>query len=447
MLRMPNKKILMIVNPFPPLSSVGASIRTVKFLQYINLENFSIFILTQEPGKTFFPVPISSNSIEKLIPEKIIVIRKSAPFSLPKNFSTSKGNVSHSSVSKKKSMDGNDTPQKRNVFRWLRNLFLIPDEDILWVIKNFFFALRLSKKEKIDIVYSSGPPFSNFVFGYLIAKLSGSKLILDMKDDWVEASKRLGKNSFILWIEKYLEKIISSFSSKIMIPTEEGIDILLKRNSKMQTKAIYLPNGVDLSEINSNCCELEIENFNIVCAVGSIERKYRDIQPMIEAIAINSKTDIQFGKKCKLKFLGTDVRNEYSELIEKYNLKDKFEIFLGLTRKDYIRHLERASILYLPQMDNAPSSIPGTLYEYWAINNAPILLIGGEGATKTFLLKHNLGQCFYKDQIKDIADYILQMFNAWNNKKPIRINPYTSVKMFDRKNLAIQFEKILWGIN
>lgn len=50
---------------------------------------------------------------------------------------------------------------------------------------------KIYKRKEINVLYVSVPHFSNVIMGYFKYKISSIKYIVDMKDDWFEANKKL----------------------------------------------------------------------------------------------------------------------------------------------------------------------------------------------------------------------------------------------------------------
>jgi hypothetical protein len=94
-------------------------------------------------------------------------------------------------------------------------------------------------------------------------------------------------------------------------------------------------------------------------------------------------------------------------------------------------------------MDNAPSSIPGTVYEYAAVGGIPIILVGGHGATKDFVERHGLGYACAMDNPDAIASTIQKLFDGWEHGSPRRPQGILDPNEFDRQQMSMKFCKIL----
>jgi len=330
-----------------------------------------------------------------------------------------------------------------------KNSFLVPDEDILWVLSSIFTARHLSRNA--DIVYASVPPFSTSILGYLAVWGRSAKLVLDVKDDWVEWNARQGKGRFVSRVEGALEQKIFSKASALLIPTERGVRQLRSRLPINTSSKLYLvPNGSDVSEFLD--VQKAMDNrkhsgvFTVCCGVGGIGKGHRDISSFLHSLSRAIDNTPRMRQSLRVRFLGTNPYREYSDEIRKLSLESNIDFFQGLSRKDYIKHLTECDMLLLVQYDDTPSSVSGTIYEYWAAGRAPILLIGGKGATRETLERHELGCAFDSDDIDGIQRCLVTAFHAWENGRPWRLKPNSSVHAFDRRAIAQTFENILQNL-
>jgi len=411
-------------------------------------------ILTPAPGLTVAPVPMEAGSLEALIPSQVKVYRRPSLIRIPAFLWNSLRLKHPPRVSSPTMSDGGNFV--RRFLRLLKQIILIPDEDIIWSLLNFRFGIRLAYEYQVDLVYASIPPYSSAIMGYLIASSAKIPFVLDMKDDWAEYIQRQGKAKIVQKLEFRIESSILRRASSVVVPTKEGIRNILTRHPGLSsTNLALLPNGCDLSEFKANHTDLvsnkHADKFVVVCGVGGISRKYRDAQPFLTAVNELCQNDLQFKLHTRVRFYGSSVYEDYGEYIRTHSLESVIESYPTLSRPEYIRVLVCADVLLLVQMDDVPSSISGTLYEYWAAGGPPVFLIGGHGATKSFLVEHNLGFAFAVNQIEEIRNCLSDLYQAWKHGAVVRISPSTDIYQFDRRNLAHKLGEVFmkdiasWG--
>jgi len=73
----------------------------------------------------------------------------------------------------------------KKALRKLYNMFVIPDEQVLWMPFAIREGLRLIRKYNIDVLFATTPPHSVGIIGAVLSYLSCKPFILDVRDDWV----------------------------------------------------------------------------------------------------------------------------------------------------------------------------------------------------------------------------------------------------------------------
>jgi glycosyltransferase involved in cell wall biosynthesis len=329
----------------------------------------------------------------------------------------------------------------------LNRHILVPDEDILWVISVLAFAFAWTRRIRASVVYASGPPYSSLLLGYLIARSRRLPLVVDMRDDWRENAVRKEKPRYVLTLEMALERLILGYAARTLVPTQRGVESILRRHPACTPeRVVHVPNGFDQSEfarIRQILLKEEKDRFHIVCASGGLSPEYRDLHPFLAALAKVRGRKTPGSDRLRVLFLGTDVLSHYGQDIRELDLEQCIHTRDDLSRAEYIHFLLQADALLLVQMDNAPSSIPGTLYEYVATGDKPIILIGGLGATKDMVERHSLGYACGVDDVEGIAAAIAELCDDWVRGFPKRRSSTLDIRVFDRRQIAVQFCDIL----
>jgi glycosyltransferase involved in cell wall biosynthesis len=400
---MPNA--LVISRHFPPLSSAGASIRLVKFLKYSAGMGWNFTVLTQHPDFPVFPEEHLSAFLEREIPEETQITRVPDPFS-PKT---------HSSKS--------DLQQRTSLF---------------WGLRVFLETLKKRKKWKSDLVYAVAPVFVNAFIGAAVSVLFRKPLVLDLKDDWV-GSPRFEQKSF--WkkpIEKGLEWLIINLACKVLVVTRNSYKLYTQRYPNMASKFVLIPNGCDLQEYlflrereNGN----RGSKFTILSAAWGYKRGYRDAQPFFSGLDLFLRRCPDARNNTEVIFLGDSLSQEYDAVIEALELTEIVVRAPAVHREKMAERLWNSDLLFLIQPVGNTTAISGTLYEYWAVGHAPILLIAENGASSELVTDYHLGESFRHTDIVGIASYLEEVYTAYTNKRPYVISS-AGVENFDRRNQA-----------
>jgi hypothetical protein len=437
--RSSDRTALLLVNPFPPNGRVGGSMRTVKFIKYLVPARWRCVVLTPGPGGAVYPGPQSAAALLNELPATCEIYYKRAFIRVPAGLlgRRTTGDVFNTAA-------GQGPARSRVRHRLLqacKNL-LLPDEEIFWVFSAVHQGLQLIRDKKIDVIYTAVPQFSTAILGSWLSRKSGLPLVLDIKDDWMEHSGRNWRPSFAMRLEQAMESAVARRAARLVFTNPDALESFRQRHPDFPSQhLIQIPNGFDLAEFQEVKATIEVktsEKFLVVSGAGGLNRRYRDIQPFLTAVANWCKACPQVIYDLSILFLGSDVYQDYGAFIQDHGLAEVIRSHPVLPRRQYLRFLLSAHLLLLVQMDDAPSSISGTLYEYGATGGAPVLLVGGQGATRSFLLEQGLGEAIPRDRIGEIENYLRSHYAAWKRGEPHKLESAARLDQFDRQRQAQQ---------
>jgi hypothetical protein len=435
----PSQTALMLVNPFPPNGRVGGSIRTVKFIKYLSTAGWRCVVLSPGPGGGVYPGPQSAEALLNELPATCELIYQNAFLRVPAWLlgRRTTGDWFDAAAGQGPARSG----VRHRLLQASKNL-LLPDEEILWVFSAAHLGLRLIQDKKIDVIYTVVPQFSTALLGSWLSRKSGLPLVLDIKDDWMEHSGRNSRPSWAIHLELVMESAVARQAARLVFTSPEALKSFRQRHPGVPDRhLVQIPNGFDLAEFREVKATIEVEmpeTFLIVSGAGGLNRRYRDIQPFLTAVAHWCASSPHVVNDLRILFLGSDVYQDYGAFIHDQGLAEVIQCQPVLPRQQYLRFLLSAHLLLLVQMDDAPSSISGTLYEYGAAGNTPVLLVGGKGATSSFVLEQGLGTAIPAEQTGEIENCLRTHYEAWKQGTPRKIRRAPSLEQFDRQHQARQ---------
>jgi len=441
------KKVLVLSYVFPPFFSVGGSIRVVKFIKYMIELGWTPSILTIDDSKEYDTQrKEGSNSLLSDIPNEAKIFR------------TISGEVSLESLEKGRNIR-DKYPLAGKILSFLSSLrsmvnryVLIPDENVTWLP----FAVKLGRKiieeENVNLLFVTCPPHSAALVGMILKWMSRRKLIFGFRDDWVGTSIHNSKPKICQLFEKCLEKMVIRAADKVILVTEESRLSLIERYPHFShDKFCLIPNGCDIrefSETDSLPTNAFSSKFLIFHAglLTSMKETLRTPESFFLALSEIRNSYPSIASEIVTVFAG-QVPHKYCELAAKLGLLDSIKEVGNLSHQEAIQHMKKANLLLAIATDGFPNSIPGKLYEYWAAGNAPILLIGHQGAAQKLIEKNKLGVTVSPENIDDIRSFILKAFRQHRSGQPLRIQT-KGLEEFDRRTLATKlvktFESVLF---
>ncbi len=398
---MVKKKILIIAKNFLPyFHSIGGVLRALKLAEFLDANGYHTIIIAAKGAK------LDYFGYEELV--KRLDIRYVSDFLQKRdNLSNTKQSV------EKKTRNNFDSSLKATLHD-----IVIPDKGIILIWKYINATLNLIKKEKIDAVIISSPPFSTQIIGPIIKVIFRNriKFIADYRDGW-NVSKINSKELLIPRSANFLmEKFILHYSDYITCAS-------YGMKQEMQTlfpycmhKTIVIMNGFDEKMLFTNNDSANNTNSRerllTIGYFGSISdgaHSYRNPTLLLQEIEKNNNISISFYgnismQKKWLNELGSRlVINQQLSHNEAVRLMSQFDVLLVI-------HTEKFG---------GAEVLTGKLFDY-LISLKPILVIGPPNMEAgLFVVKNGFGYFADCTNSQEIGDTLQKIYSDWvNNRLP-----------------------------
>ena len=131
--------------------------------------------------------------------------------------------------------------------------WLIPDDQLLWAYYAGWRGAQIARRERAEVIWATGPPFSTLLAAQMASRRTGLPLILDYRDDWTYIRRR--RQSFPearLVREEQLEKRIFAQARSTLSVTPNLVEDLRRRGAP---DVHFLPNSFDPEHYQSRPIE------------------------------------------------------------------------------------------------------------------------------------------------------------------------------------------------
>ena len=422
-------KVLIVTYYWPPAGGPGVQ-RWLKFVKY--LRNFGVepvVFTAQNPS-----YPIIDESLKNDIPEGIEIIK--CPIFEPNGIlSKLRKNNTQKSMG---FLNPNPSFIEKGML-YIRANYFIPDARMFWVRPSVKKIEKYLKANKIDVIITTGPPYSVHLIGLQIKEKLGIKWIADFRDPWtsVDYFHLLPLTQKSLEIHLRLEEKVVTTADGVLMVSNHAM-----RKYKDKAKTIQvITNGFD-DDGNRKENKLALAPKFVLTHIGMMNSE-RNPKKLWEVLSEISLENDEFKRDFVLRFIGKiddtvsqDLKNSAIETIEK----------ISYVPHPKAKQYQQESQVLLIVVNNYPSAkemIPGKTFEYLQARR-PILGIGPtDGDLAAIVEETNSGKVFGYDLDKTILkNYILSLYNKY---KTDGINNLTDdVSQFHRKKLT---EKLVNFIN
>ncbi len=436
------KKVLIVSRAFPPFFPVGYSIRAAKFIKYLPSLGWLPSVLTVDDDKEYETLRrVGSEALLAEIPEGV-AIHRAYPGEPSVEYLEKERRFG-----KKNRLAGLVAKIIGSARRWMFRS-LLPDRQLAWLPYAVRAGRRIIKQDTIDIIFATCPPFSDALIGACLRILTGKRLVLDFRDDWIDTPWYYSKSFPIRAIESLMERWAVSLADRVILVTEWSRKAFIARYpSQPVEKFIFIPNGCDLKDFEAAQAMEAPSNpkFRIIHAGSLNDSKLwaRNPRGFFQAVCRILEKQPRLADHISLEFAG-DFTDNHRAMAKEMGLANLIKEHGHLKHADVLRLMKSADLLMAMNYEGFATLIPGKIYEYWAVGNAPILLLSCNGAGQELLEARKLGLTVAPDDVDGIERAIQTMFDRYEQGSPIKITS-SGIEEYDRKALAEKLARVLSG--
>lgn len=395
------KKVLIITYYWPPAGGPGVQ-RWLKFVKYFRDFGVEPIVFTVENAK----YPIIDTTLVKEIPKKVEILR--LPIWEPNHLFSFFGKKKTESIgflNPNPSLFG-------KLMQYVRANYFIPDARKYWVRPSVTYLQKYLKKNKVDVVITTGPPHSLHLIGLRLKERINIKWIADFRDPWTEIDHfhqlPLTKKS----IKKHQtleENVLKSADAVLVVG-----NTMKEKYHKFNDNVITITNGFDTELIDS---KIELDSTFTLTHIGLMNAD-RNPQMLWDVLAEIVKEDTSFGNNFELKLIGK-VDSTIRVAIATYNLSKNIQIIDYVSHNEVIAYQKKSQVLLVivNNVPNASGIVTGKVFEY-LMAKRPILAIAPVNGDLSEIVKEtNAGVVVEFDDRDTLKKTILEMYSNWKHGK------------------------------
>jgi glycosyltransferase involved in cell wall biosynthesis len=286
---------------------------------------------------------------------------------------------------------------------------LVPDENVSWNLTAVPAAIRIARREGIDVVVTTSPPTSVHLVGAAVKRATGAKWIADLRDSIVANPHRRVESRLVRAKEATGESVarfVARSADAVTAVTEPiGEELRALGAERIQT----IPNGCDFEDFAG----LEYRpgpRFRLT-HTGSFFGK-RSPRPFLEALAQTDGDSV-------VRFVG-DFRAADREWAEDLGLGDRLELHPYLPRRRVLE-LQRDSealLLLIPESGGRGRAVlSAKVFEYLAAERPILAVVPPDGAAADLIRETDAGVVVAPEDVGGIRDALVELEGDWRSGK------------------------------
>jgi glycosyltransferase involved in cell wall biosynthesis len=385
------KRALMIAYHYPPLHGSSGIQRTLKFSQYLPDSGWEPVVLTAHPRA----YASTGNDQIGEISEQVKVHRA---FAL-------------------------DTSKHLSIKGRYLGLLALPDRWVSWWLGAVPLGLRLIRKYRPDIIWSTYPIATAHLIGLTLHRLTGIPWVADMRDPMTDEGYRGNPlmRSVYLWIErktiKHCVRAVCTTPGTIRLYKSRFPDVPSSRFCLIENA--YDEENFAQAAASLTGIESKDKPFVLVHS-GVIYPSERDPTQLFEALsALLQQGHIATGS-FKLILRATAHDGYLGKLIDQHGIADIVSLEPPIPYRNALSEMLSADGLLVLQAANCNHQIPAKLYEYLRAQRPILALTDPTGDTAAALMTAGIDTIAPLDSKGTIMQEMVRFLDlAKRDKAPI----------------------------
>lgn len=418
---MDSLNVLVIAYYFPPMGLSGVQ-RISKFVKYLPDFGWNPIVLTSNTSAYY---AFDNTLLNELIERNIKVYR------------TDEDITKHLKKNNNSKLNYPSKFRQKIQSKFLQTIFQ-PDSRRFWMKHALKKAEEIISENRIDVILSTAPPFTDFLVAWKLAKKYDIPFVLDYRDLWIDNPYYFYPTIFHKNYAINLERKILGTASRALVITRDMKNQLLNRYRMLDNNEVsIIPHGFDQEDFD-NISQVNKKNDKFIISHSGLFSA--DLTPtyFLKALSSMFSEKPEIKSEFEIRFIGL-LQKKFQKEISKLNLVNNFVITNYIEHKDAIRNLLESDVLWMM----VPNSIvtPSRFYEYLGARK-PIILCSPESELTKIAESTNAADIVDPKNVNELKISILKYYNHWKSNTLPTPNE-SIVEKFDRKVLTQQLSKEL----
>jgi len=365
------RNVLVISYYFPPSGGPGVQ-RVLKFCRYLPRHGYRPLVLTVPETAAF---PVLDPTLAAEIPAEARIYR--APIREFYGLYRRAAGTGPGSPVNLTTTARDQSGLRGRFLQGLRGAFFIPDGRMGWLPGGTRLGMEILRREPVDLIFASGPPFTAHWIGRRLAERTELPLVLDFRDPWTRAPFYPRRPSWARALDVRLERsCVRRAAAVVTVNRQIGSDLRAGVTGLPPERLHVLSNGFDPADFSARVPAAQAR-WTLV-HTGTLPAG-RFPEGFVPALASMLRDDPGLDGRMQVRFLGSrDLR--LLEMLRQPPL-DRVVRFEGyVPHQDSVQALldSHLLLLFIEEGPQAAGMLTGKLFEYLG-STRPILALAPEG--------------------------------------------------------------------
>jgi glycosyltransferase involved in cell wall biosynthesis len=420
-------RALIVSYAFPPVGGAGVQ-RVLKLVKYLPSHGVTPAVLTVENPS----VPVRDGSLERDVSDTTEIVRART---LEPGYRAKQ--LAWSAAAQAKPSAGQ---RAKKLIVGLGRKLLVPDPQVLWLPGASLAIGRRLASRADDVVFVSGPPFSQFLLAALARLRPSTAVVLDYRDEWT-TTRGLFEMGGSARAGAWLERAILRAAHAVTTATAAFRAELLERFDFLDANRVHtVPNGYDPDDFPTPLPTPRSDRF-VLTYVGTVFR-LTSARGFIQALRLLHAREPELAKSLEVRFIGRIVETEAVHF--------EGASRLGVQCLGYMEHAQalaelarsHAVLCLLDDLPGASRIYPAKIFEIMYVRR-PCLALAPDGVLADLVRRHALGDVVHPGDPEAIMAVLCRRLRAFveNRGADVTTHPL-DIEPFHRKRQAGEFRRV-----
>ncbi|MBE9534557.1 MAG: glycosyltransferase [Proteobacteria bacterium] len=432
------RKVLMFAYDYPPRGWSGVQ-RTVKFVRYMPEYGWDPIVVTTSDW--YSHVPLDYSFCDEVA--HAVTIRTPA---FTREHWSRLGRILWRGLKPVLARVGKDEEWLVQGSRWRLETLLFPDEGVTWLPYAVRQGLGAVRTYKPAVIYATAPPYSTLISGWLVAKMSGLPLVVDLRDLWVDNPNRLIDGRIKKKIDRFLEHLSLAGAAAIITTTRTGADLLRTKYRKKSERIYTIYNGYDEKDFASHVRSGQSKGRREKLTISHVGSLYADRSPapFLKGLAAFLQRKSTGQTAVTVRFVGKV--SSFSETFKEYEHLGVVEIEEPVEHPGAVEIMTSSAGLLLIMPDGSQRVVYAKVFEYLA-SGCPILgILPLDGEVAELLRQAGNEWVVDVGDVDGISRCLNEMYERWCAGQLVGKTNQEYVRKFERKSLTAQLCEIFAAV-
>lgn len=288
-----------------------------------------------------------------------------------------------------------------------KGLFGFPDDEIGWLVPALVAGVRLVRRQGIDTVLTSAPPFTCHLIGLALRSLCRVRWVADFRDPWARAPwGRPGSARAHQWLEA---RVVARADAVVLNTPELHRDFAQHYGPELAHKFHVAANGYDADLLEPYARMLPAPAPPLVLTHAGNLYGARNPLPLLEGLAACLRDGRVPADGIRLTLVGKiGAGFDVGAAIERFGLGGIVTVTPPVSHETSLRLLAASHVLVVIQPDTA-LQVPAKLYEYIGLRRH-ILALADEGAVARVVREGDFGVVVAPGDVERIAQALTGLY-------------------------------------